>query len=129
MSELTTLLLKLPRNQDVTPEAAKTFLSALIQINSVPTFKRLLGTRPQAFALEIAVVNQQIQFLITCHKELIPFIQTQIQSSYPLVVIGKVEDPLQTGQPLFVRELKLAKGSYYPIGTYDKFADVDPLSS
>src|SRR5258706_848699 len=128
MPALTTLLLKLPRNQDITPEAAKTFLSALTQINSVSTFQRLLGTRPHPLAFEIAAINQQIQFLITCDNELVPFVKTQIQSSYPLVIIEKVEDPILS-RDMEIIELKLAKGSYYPIGTYDKFADVDPISS
>ncbi|QQG41686.1 MAG: DUF87 domain-containing protein [Candidatus Woesebacteria bacterium] len=138
MPTLTTLFLKLPRNIEVTPEAAKTFLSALTQINSVSTMQKLFGTRPQALALEIASVNQQIRFLITCDADIAQFIETQIQSNYPLVVIEKIMDPLLTQSPsgedakigdLQVKELRLAKGSYYPIGTYDKFADVDPLAS
>ena len=137
MPTLTTLFLKLPRNIEVTPEAAKTFLAALTQINSVSSIQKLFGTKPHALALEIASVNQQIRFLITCDADIAQFIETQIQSNYPLVVIEKVVDPLRiedpernrTGQTLLVKELKLAKGSYYPIGTYDKFADVDPLAS
>jgi len=128
MQNLTTLLLKIPRNVEVTPEAAKTFLSALTQINSVSFFQRLMGTRPHALALEIASVNQQIQFLMTCDKELTPFVQTQIQAAYPLVIIEKIHDPLEN-QVLEVKELRLSKGNFYPLGTYDKFTDVDPLSS
>lgn len=128
MPGLTTLFLKLPRNVEVTPEAAKTFLSALSQINSVSGFQKLLGTKALPLALEIASVNQQIRFLITCDPSLVPFLEAQIQSNYPLVVIEKIDDPLQ-GLSLQVKELKLAKGSFYPIATYDKFTDVDPLSS
>lgn len=128
MSNLTTLLLKIPRNVEITPEAAKTFLSALTQINSVSFFQRLMGVKPHALSLEIASVNQQIQFLITCDAELVPFVQTQIQAAYPLVIMEKVHDPLEN-QTLEVKELKLSKGNFYPIGTYDKFTDVDPLSS
>jgi len=127
-SSLTTLFLKLPRNIEVTPEAAKTFLSALTQINSVSALQKLFGTRPLALALEIASINQQIRFMITCDPSLVPFVQAQLQSNYPLVVIEKVTDPLQ-GMSLQIKELKLAKGNYYPIGTYDKFTDVDPLGS
>jgi hypothetical protein len=135
MPALTTLFLKLPRNQEVTPEAAKTFLSALAQINKVSGFQKLFGKKAPPLSLEIASVNQQIMFLITCDPTLVPFLEAQIQSSYPLVVIEKIDDPLATSDPersrtdLQIKELKLAKGSFYPIGTYDKFADVDPLSS
>jgi len=132
MQNLTTLFLKLPRNVEVTPEAAKTFLSALTQINSVSPLQRLLGTNAPALSLEMASINQQIRFMITCETSLVPFLEAQIQSNYPLVVIEKMNDPLQTDlqeHSLQIKELKLAKGSFYPIATYDKFADVDPLSS
>ena len=128
MQNLTTLLLKLPRNTEVTPEAAQTFLSALTQINSVSFFQRLTGTRPQPLALEIALINQQIRFQITCDTELVPFVSTQIQSNYPLVIIEKTTDSI-SGQNLSVVSLKLKQGSYYPIATYPAFTDIDPLAS
>ena len=84
------LLLKLPRNTEVTPEAAKTFLSALTQINPLSALDRLLGKKPKAFALEIALINQQIGFMIVCDPELVPFVETQIQSNYPLAIIEKI---------------------------------------
>ena len=128
MSELTTLLLKLPRNTEVTPEAAQTFLAALTQVNSVSFFQKLLGTKPQALALEIALINQQIRFQLTCDTDIIPFVETQIQSNYPLTIIEKVPDPLEN-QKLEVTKLRLNRGSYYPIASFDSFQDVDPLSS
>lgn len=127
MPELVTLFLKVPRGNEYTPEAAQTFLSALTQLNSLSVWDRLMGKRPQALALEIAFVSQQIRFLITADAELAPFIEAQIQSNYPLVIVEKVEDP-QTG-PLYVQTLKLTKGNYYPLVTYSAFQDVDPLSS
>ncbi|KKU03691.1 MAG: hypothetical protein UX03_C0013G0051 [Candidatus Woesebacteria bacterium GW2011_GWE1_45_18] len=128
MQNLTTLLLKLPRNTEVTPEAAQTFLSALTQINSVSFFQRLTGTHPQALSLEIALINQQIRFQITCDTELVPFVSTQIQSNYPLVIIEKTTDSI-SGQNLSVVSLKLKQGSYYPVATYPAFTDIDPLAS
>jgi len=126
--ELVTLTLKLPRNTEVTPEAAKTFLAALTQINSVSFFDRLTGVVPQALALEIALVNQQIRFQVTCDGDLAPFVETQIQSNYPLVIIERVLDPIQN-QHLDVLSLKLRKGSFFPLATFDAFTDIDPLAS
>jgi hypothetical protein len=128
MSPLTTLLIKLPRNTEVTPEATKTFLSALTQINSVSFWDKLTGATPQSLSLEIALVNQQILFLITCSSELIPFVSTQIQSNYPLSIIEKINDPALIA-PLSVTTLKLRQGSFYPLATFDKFTDIDPMAS
>jgi hypothetical protein len=136
MDELVTLVLKLPRNTEVTPEAAKTFLSALTQINSVSILQRLTGVLPQALALEIVLLNQQIRFQITCDPDLVAFVETQIQSNYPLVIIEKTTDflshPETSGvnpQALEIVSLKLRKGNFYPISTFDTFTDIDPLSS
>jgi hypothetical protein len=128
MQNLTTLLIKLPRNTEVTPEATKTFLSALTQINSVSFWDKLTGVTPQALSLEIALINQQILFLITTSTELVPFVSTQIQSNYPLSIIEKIDDPA-TSTPLTVTSLKLKQGSFYPLATFDKFTDIDPMAS
>src|SRR3989344_2977471 len=94
MTELVTLSLKLPRNTEVTPEAAQTFLAALTQINPVSFWASLTGVKPKPFALEIALFNQQITFLVTCESSLVSFVETQIQSNYPLAIIEKIKDPL-----------------------------------
>ena len=128
MTELTTLLLKLPRNTEITPEAAQTFLAALTQVGSASSLQKLLGAKSPSFALEIVLANQQIRFQITCDTNIVPFIETQIQSNYPLVIIEKTQDPLEKHELELVR-LYLSKGNFYPIATYPAFADIDPLSS
>jgi len=129
MNNLITLLLKLPRNTEVTPEAAQNFLAALTQINSVSFLQKLTGVKPQPLALEIALINQQIQFQITCDSAIAPFVETQIQSNYPLVIVEKAQDPIFAAQKLSAISLNLKKGSYYPIAVFTGFKDVDPLSS
>ncbi len=134
--ETITLNLKVPRNSQTTPEACQTFLSALTQINAVSFWERLTGTVVQPLALEIALVNQQIRFQIAADKDIAPFVATQLQSNYPLVIIEKTADPLIYPQiynintnHLEIVSLSLRKGNYYPIATYDLFSDIDPLSS
>lgn len=127
-SNLTTLFLKIPRDTEVTPEAAQTFLASMTQINSVSRMEKLFGGHPQALSLEIASINQQIIFLVTCDNELVPFVEAQLQSNYPLVIIEKIEDPI-ANIPLTVKELTIRRGSYYPLATYPSFQDIDPMSS
>lgn len=134
MSEnLVTLLLKLPRNTDVTPEAAQTFLSALTKINPNTTsiFDIFKGSNAKPVALEIVLHQGQIQFQLTCDVDLMPFIETQIHSNYPLTIIEKVKDPLLEVETdsLSIAYLKLKQGDYYPLATFTSFKDIDPLSS
>jgi len=128
MSNLTTFILRLPRNTEVTPEAAQTFLSTLTQINSTSFFSKITGKKNYSLALEIALVNQQIRFQITCSNEISAFVQTQIQSNYPLVIIEKGQDFLED-KNLYIKTLSLKHGNYYPIILWNTFTDVDPLSS
>ncbi len=126
--QLTTLFLKVPRNSETTPESAQTFLATLTQINSVTSWQRLLGQRPEALALEIVLMNQQINFAITCSIELAAFVETQLRSNYPLVIIENGKDPIGERE-LEVTTLTTRKGNYYPLATYGSFLDIDPLSS
>jgi len=128
MSDLVTLTLKLPRNTQVTPEATKTFLAALTQINPMGGLDKLLGKKQKAFALEIVLKEQQIFFQIACSSELIHFVETQLKSNYPLVILERSKDALE-GITYEVKRAYLKKGNYYPIATFDKFQDVDPLNS
>jgi len=128
MSELVTLLLKIPRNTEVTPEAAQTFLAALTQINSVTSLQKIFGQKTPSFALEIVLYNQQIKFQITCDSSLMDFIETQIQSNYPLAIVEKTTDPFES-ESFEVTRVYLKQGNYYPIASFQAFTDVDPLSS
>lgn len=128
MSKLVTISVKLPRLQEVTPEAAKMFLSTLTSLSSVTPLQKFFGAKPQVLSLELVTINQQILFLITVDEELERFVQTQLQSNYPLVIMQKINDPLE-GLAMGVKNLKLKNGSYYPIATYDKFTEIDPMAS
>lgn len=132
MAELTTLFLKVPRGNEYTPEAARTFLSALTQLNALSRWDRIRGKKAEPLALEIVLANQQIRFMVTADTELAPFIEAQIQSNYPLVIVQRINDPLLEDNQLNnlnAQTLKLTRGNYYPLATYPAFTDIDPLSS
>lgn len=128
-SPLVTLFLKVPRDLPITPESAQTFLASLTGIERVTTMQRLSGKKPQALSLEIIAVNQQIRFAITTSSELVPFVEAQLQSNYPLIVAERAKEDVIAKVPLDVVDLTLSKGPFYPIATYSSFKDIDPMSS
>lgn len=129
MANLVTLSVKIPRNTEVTPEAAQTFLATLTQLNKGSTLhKKFLAKFPKSLALEIAFYNSQIQFLITCDPEFETFIRTQLQSTYPLSFIEKTKDPLENLEFDYIK-LGLSHGNNYPLATYKEFREVDPMAS
>ena len=50
------------------------------------------GEQKPVIALEVAVWEQKIRFLITCSSHQSQFI-SQVQSTYPLCVIVPIDDP------------------------------------
>ena len=131
MPKLTTLLVTIPRETEVTAESASTFLSTFPAILHKSLFEVWIkGESKPVIALEVAVWEQKIRFLVTSSEHLIQFIISQIQSTYPLAVIVPIEDPLLTfGSRLVVGELKLNLASFYPLKTWADFRDTDPINS
>ncbi len=131
MPNLTTLLVTIPRETEVTAESASTFLSTFPAMLHKSLFDILIKGEPKpVIALEVAVWEQKIRFLVTCTSHLTQFIISQIQSTYPLAVIVPIEDPLvQYGAKLNVGELKLKLASFYPLKTWADFRDTDPINS
>ena len=131
MPNLTTLLVTIPRETEVTAESAATFLSTFPNI----LHKSLIdiwikGEAKPVVALEVAVWEQKIRFLTTCSPHLTQFVISQIQSTYPLAVIVPIEDPLLKLAPkLTVGELRLQLASHYPLKTWADFRDTDPINS
>ncbi len=131
MPTLTTLLVTIPRETEVTAESAATFLSTFPTILHKSLFDVWIkGEQKPVIALEVAVWEQKIRFLVTCTTHLTQFIISQIQSTYPLAVIVPIDDPLaKYGANLSVGELKLQLASFYPLKTWADFRDTDPINS
>ena len=131
MPKLTTLLVTIPRETEVTAESAATFLSTFPSILHKSLFDVWIkGEEKPVIALEVAVWEQKIRFLVTCSSHLTQFIISQIQSTYPLAVIVPIEDPLLGFVPrLTIGEMRLSLASYYPFKTWADFKDTDPINS
>jgi hypothetical protein len=131
MPKLTTLLVTIPRETEVTAESASTFLSTFPSILHKSLFDILIkGEEKPVVALEVAVWEQKIRFLVTCTSHLTQFVISQIQSTYPLAVIVPVEDPIQSViSKLTIGELRLNLASFYPFKTWADFRDTDPINS
>lgn len=131
MAALDVFLVKIPRDTEVTPEMAATFLSTFPRMLSRSFVDRVIkGIPVPTVSLEVGVWEQQIRFLVVCSPEISQFVSVQIQSAYPLSVLEKLDDPLapRVGR-LHVGELALSGASYYPLKTWSDFTDVDPMSA
>lgn len=131
MAALTTLLVTIPRETEVTPESAATFLSTFPQMLQKSWFDVWIKGEPKpVIALEIAVWEQKIRLLVTCSSHLAQFVISQIQSTYALATITPITDPLPGLLPqMSVGEMRLSLASHYPLKTWSDFRDTDPINS
>ncbi len=131
MPKLTTLLLTIPRETEITPESSATFLSTFPAILHKSLFEVWIkGEERPTVALEVGVWEQKIRFLLTCSTHLTQFVISQVQSTYPLAMIVPIEDQLpKLASSLVVGELKMQLASFYPFKTWAEFRDTDPINS
>lgn len=131
MQKLSTLLVTIPRDTEVTAESASTFLSTFPKMLSSSVMdKWIKGIPSPSVALEVGVWEQKIRYLVTCSTSLVQFVTAQIQSTYSLAVIKPIIDPLPSVvEKMKVGELSLSSASFYPIKTWSDFSETDPMNS
>jgi len=79
MPNLTTLLVTIPRETEVTAESAATFLSTFPAMLHKSWFDVVIkGESRPVIALEVAVWEQKIRFLVTCSAHL-----NRLSKSFP----------------------------------------------
>jgi len=129
MSKLLYLHVKNPKDDETPVEAAAQIFSSLFP-SHMGLFKRIY-LKPKIISFEMYYVEQSISFYVVVHEEDETFITSLFSSSYPRSLITKSEDPLEkimSSKHIEVGEMKLAQAYYFPIKTYQDFANVDPLA-
>ncbi len=125
------LEIKIPRENEYTPEAAAALFAGFTKTLSSSSFlARIKRKEPEPIIFEIACHQQTIHFYAALPESMLSFFESQILGAYPLAILIKSPDYLEEW-----RKEKLAFGQivqqasyYYPIKTYQDFKDVDPLS-
>ena len=126
------LEIKIPRENEYTPESAATLFSSLTKALSSPSiFGRLLRKKIGSVTLEIACYQQRIHFYAIIPEENLTFFESQILAAYPLAVISPVPDYLENWNKQDIKTGQMVQSTsyYYPIKTYKEFTDIDSLSS
>jgi len=125
------LEIRTPKTMEETPESMAQVFSALFPGGYIPHWKRL-WIKVRTLSFEIASINQQIHFYTVLPKSYRTFLESQLTSQYPKILITHVPDYLGniSKKPyLAIGNLNLANSFCYPIKTYSEFKELDPLSS
>ena len=126
--------LRIPRENEYTPESAAVFFSGLTKTLSAPgALDQLLGRRKKgvSLTLEIACFDQKIKFYAHFDDQLMSYFESQLLAAYPAAMIAKTQDylPERFDPQTPSRQLVQSGYYYYPLKTYKDFADMDPLSN
>lgn len=125
------LEIRLPQENEFTPESMSSLLSNFIQMSHAPFFSRLLGKKTTITSLEIVLQKGQIHFYVAIPSENFEFFRAQILAQYPTAITKESKDyliDLSTSE-LSMGQLALARPYNYPLKTNRDFRDTDPLSS
>jgi len=126
------LEIKIPRENEYTPESAAVLFSGFTKILSPQSIlDRILGRQSQSLILEIACFQQQIRFYAVLSESFLPYFESQILAAYPLAILNRLPDYLESWQATRLHFGQMVQGSsfYYPLKTYKDFTDIDPLNS
>lgn len=125
------LEVKSAKTGEETPEMMAQVFASLFPGGHIPHWKRL-WIKVRTLSFEIASYNQSVHFYTVIPQSFQTFIESQITSQYPKIIISKTNEYLKniTGSPyVAIGNLYLANYFYYPIRTYKDFKELDPLSS
>ena len=131
MKDKVILELRTPKTAEESPESMAQVFAALYSGGHIPHWKRL-WIQVHTLSFEIASFNQTIHFYTVVPQVFQSFLESQLTSQYPKIVITKVPEYLQNiikSKHLAIGNLRLAFPYYYPIKTFKDFKELDPLSS
>jgi len=130
--------IRVPKDNEETPEAAEAFFKALPSVKNSLWAK--LTRNQTALSFEMATVNQRIYFLAAVPAHFASYFVSQLTAQYPQALINPVGDYLPYFFPENLDEkekmetsafgqLCFDKPAYLPLKTYLDFRDIDPLST
>ncbi len=129
-SERVLLQIKTSRTGEETPESMVQFLASLTNLKRLILPFWGLGV---PISLEIAVIDQGVQFFISIPVKYQSFIESQLVAVYPKAIITKSKDYLdkvfENRPNLSIGQMKLRGDNFYPLKTFGEFKDVDPMGS
>ncbi len=149
------LEIRLPQENEFTPESMSSLLSNFIQMSHASFFSRLLGKKSTITSLEIVLTKGQIHFYVAIPTSNFEFFRAQILAQFPTAITKESQDYLKAyvnetnnfserserageAKPegseyrknSFVSsQLTLSRPFTYPLKTNRDFRDTDPLAS
>ena len=136
--KLSFLEIRLPQNNEYTPESMSSLLSNFVQFSSSSFFDRILGKKNTIASLEIALINGQIHFYVVTNATDSEYFRSQILAQFPTAITREADDylsalaaklPTDSSPNLSYCQLCLARSYNYPLKTIRDFKDTDPLNS
>jgi hypothetical protein len=133
-SAYTFLEVRLPQDNEFTPESMSSLLSNFVQAGKNSIFNQILGKKTTIASLEIVLSAGQLHFYFVVPTNNLEFFRSQILAQYPNAITKETKDYLidtvnNFSKNLFTSQISLSRPSSYPLKTNRDFKDTDPLAS
>lgn len=125
--DFVTLLIRLPRDNEIKIDAAEQMFSGLFSLKKRGFFAFLKAE--DVFSFEIVALKEEISFYVSCSKKIRDLVEKQIHGAYPNADIREHDEVnifSEKGRVEF-SALRLDKANYFPLKTY-KDLPTDGLS-
>jgi len=126
---LSVLSLKVPRESENSPEQTAQLLASLSRsTKKFSGLKKLFGKTNVHLALEITLIEGQINFCVVAPTTLVNFVKSQLSATYPDVTITEATDYLPSWtKPDGLAIIKQTAPAYFPLRDYADYKEVDPM--
>ncbi len=121
--DFVTLLVRLPKDNEIKIEAAEQMLTAIhaLKLDTWQTFLR----QEETFAFEIVAKKEDLAFYVSVPKDLRDLVEKNIHAAYPEADIAPTDEPniwTKTGKTAFTY-LKLKGGDQFEIKTFKQLSN------
>jgi len=130
-AEMSILTIRVPRENENTPEQAVQLFAALSQgLHTPNAIQRLFGHQPSWISIELVLQNSQVSFQLAFPPEIETYVHSQVLAAYPEASFAHEPNRLEewTG-PHIPGKFHLERPSFFPLKDYTEFRETDPLLS
>ncbi len=126
------LEIKVPRDNEITPEATSQMIANLAGALRHSFADRLLRRKRPSITLEIATFEQAIHFYVVIPDGYQTYFESQLIAQYPVAITIPARNYLTdwfSKSYILSSQMMLGNSYFYPIRTYLDSKDLDPLAS
>ena len=127
-AEMSLFTIRVPRENEDTPEQAVQLFAALSQgLHTPNALQRLFGQSASWISAELVLAQSQVQFQLAFPTEIETYVHAQILAAYPDASVTKESNRFSEWMHMIPAKFTLSRPSFFPLKDYTEFRETDPI--